>query len=69
MEHMRKREYLRSVIVLGLMFGQPVLWFLVWRELPLTTAGAFSICIGLGIFLTACRIWWLTHRPADAAAE
>lgn len=62
-------NYLRSVVVLGLMFGQPVLWVIVSRELPLTTAGAFSICLGIGMFLTAVRVWWRTRRPADAAAE
>lgn len=55
---MHTLDYIRSVIVLGLIIGQPILWaWILWLDLPIDTAGAFGLVVAVGVVSTVLRAW------------
>jgi len=64
---MHPLEIARNTVILGLLFGQPLLWWLiVGRGLEIATLPAFGICFAVGLPLALGVGLWRRRRERRA---
>ncbi|MGE0700370.1 MAG: hypothetical protein AB7O57_14830 [Hyphomicrobiaceae bacterium] len=64
---MHPLEIARNTVVLGLLFGQPLLWWLIAGEgLEIATLQAFGICAAVGLPLALASGLWRRRREQRA---
>lgn len=56
-------DLIRDTVILGLLFGQPLLWWLIaGRGLEISTLPAFGICAAVGLPLALVSGLWRRRR-------